>query len=87
MDSPARRACPDRMGGAPEAYTTRGRVDVEFDVLRDGTIADIVVTTSVLAALDSAAVRALQAASPFAPLPEPETEPKAHVSASFCYNE
>ena len=70
-----------------EAYATRGRVDVEFDVLRDGTIADIVVTTRVSAALDGAAVRALQAASPVAPLPESYPEAKAHVSSSFCYND
>jgi TonB family protein len=69
-----------------EALTLSGKVVVEFDVLRDGTIADIVVTTSVSPALDDASTRAIQAANPSPPLPASYTEAKAHLVLSFCYN-
>lgn len=70
----------------PEAYTTSGRVVVEFDVLRDGTLVDVMVTTSLSSALDAAAVRAIQTANPLPPLPQSYPEPKAHLTVTFCYN-
>jgi TonB family protein len=70
----------------PEAYTTSGRVVVEFDVLRDGAVVDVVVTASVSSALDAAAVRAIQTAHPLPPLPESYSEPTAHLAATFCYS-
>jgi TonB family protein len=70
----------------PEAYTTSGRVIVEFDVLRDGTVVDVMVTTSLSTALDAAAVRAIQTANPLPPLPESYPESKAHLAVTFCYS-
>jgi TonB family protein len=69
----------------PEAYTTSGRVVVEFDVLRDGAVVDVVVTTSVSSALDAAAMRAILTANPLPPLPESYAGPTAHLSVTFCY--
>jgi TonB family protein len=69
----------------PEAYTTSGKVVVEFDVQRDGTVVDVLVTTRLSPALDAAVVRAIQTASPLPPLPASYTETKAHLSAAFCY--
>jgi TonB family protein len=69
-----------------EALTTNGTVGIEFDVLRDGTVADVTLTARVSAPLDAAALRALEAASPLPPLPASYAEPKAHLSMTFCYN-
>ena len=70
----------------PEAYTTSGRVIVEFDVLRDGTVVDVMVTTRLSTALDAAALRAIQTANPLPPLPESYPESKAHLAVTFCYS-
>jgi TonB family protein len=65
----------------------KGRVDVRFTILRNGSIEDLVVLrSSTVDSYDHAVTDAIRRASPFAPLPGDFPRDRERVTISFFYN-
>jgi TonB family protein len=70
------------------AMTFRGRVVLQFNIHRDGSITDLVVLQpSGIDAFNRAAVNAIRGSSPTEPLPPEYPDPMALFTVSFFYNE
>lgn len=70
------------------AMTMRGRVVITFYVHRNGMISDVtVIRPSEIESFNTAAVNALLASNPTAPLPPEYPDDKAHFTVTFYYNE
>lgn len=65
----------------------RGIVTIRFTIQRDGTITDVeIISSSGIPPYDNAAKRAIELASPLAPLPQNFPKPSERVTARFFYN-
>jgi len=65
----------------------KGRVDVRFTILRDGSIEGLeVLKSSTVPPYDEAAKEAIRQTSPFAPLPEDFPRDRERVTIHFFYN-
>ena len=70
------------------AMTFRGRVVMQFNIHRNGSITDIVVADpSGIDAFNRAAFNAILGSNPVEPLPLEYPEPKAFFTVTFYYNE
>ena len=70
------------------AMTFRGRVVVQFNIHKDGTITELVVAgPSGIDAFNRAAHNAILGSNPTEPLPPEYPEPVAFVTVTFYYNE
>jgi TonB family protein len=70
------------------AGSLKGRVEVSFNVHKDGTITDIVVVgPSKVEVLNTSSLNAIAASSPVQPLPAEYPDEKAHITITFYYNE
>jgi TonB family protein len=70
------------------AYTMRGRVVLQFNIHKDGTITDIaVVDPSDVESFNRAAYGAIYQSNPTAPLPPEYPADKAFFTVTFYYNE
>lgn len=70
------------------AMTMRGRVVITFNVHRNGAISDVtVIRPSEIASFNTAAVNALLASNPTAPLPPEYPDERAFFTVTFFYNE
>jgi TonB family protein len=70
------------------AMTFRGRVILQFNIHRNGSITDIVVANpSGIDAFNRAAYNAILGSNPVEPLPLEYPEPKAFFTVTFYYNE
>lgn len=66
----------------------KGVVTIRFTIERSGAISEIVlVSSSAIPPYDFAAKKALELASPLAPLPADFPNPREHVTAQFFYNQ
>jgi len=66
----------------------KGRVVIEFDILKDGTIQNIgILKKTGVDPLDMSAEFAIKYSNPFPPLPDFVKQDKIHVKWSFYYNE
>ena len=70
------------------AMAMRGRVVIQFNVHRDGTITDLtVVRPSEIDSFNRAALNSLMMSSPTTPLPPEYPDDKAFFTVTFYYNE
>ena len=71
---------------AAEARRMEGDLFLNFTIHRDGTVTDVsIASTSGFELLDQEAVRAITAASPFAPLPDAWNEDHITITGHFLY--
>ena len=70
------------------AYTMQGRVVLQFNIHKNGTITDIVVVQpSSIQSFNTAAYNAILASNPVDPLPPEYPEARAFFTVTFYYNE